>query len=114
MNLFRGYLVLVWCVLTVYTVTVGLEHGWNLVPIFLEDMTRMTWSGQFNFDFMTFLALSGLWVAWRHEFSLLGCLLGVVAFFGGMMFLALYVLWASYKAQGNVKILLLGMGRRSW
>jgi hypothetical protein len=50
----------------------------------------MTWSGQFNLDFMTFLGLSGIWVAWRHQFTGGAIALGVVAFFGGMMFLAPY------------------------
>jgi hypothetical protein len=29
----------------------------------------MSWSGQFNLDFMTFLGLSAVWVAWRHQFT---------------------------------------------
>jgi uncharacterized membrane protein len=37
--------------------------------------------------------------------------LGVVAFVGGMMFLAPYLLWASAQARGDTRILLLGNQR---
>jgi hypothetical protein len=82
-----------------------------LLPIFFGDMVAMTWAGQFNFDFMCFLTLSGLWLAWRHHFSLGGLALGVLGFFGGIMVPAPYLLLASYKANGNMKILLLGKVR---
>jgi hypothetical protein len=108
MKLFRTYLVVVLACLTVYTLFVGSNHGWNLLPIFFSNIVEMTWSGQFNLDFMTFLGLSGIWVAWRHQFSASGIALGVVAFFGGMMFLAPYLLYVSVQASGDVKVLLLG------
>ena len=71
-------------------------------------MAAMTWPGQFNFDFMCFLILSGLWLAWRHHFSLRGLALGVLGFFGGKMVFAPYLLFASFKANGDIKKLLLG------
>ena len=83
----------------------------NLLPIFFGDMVAMTWAGQFNFDFMCFLTLSGLWLTWRHHFSAGGLALGVLGFFGGIMVLAPYLLLASYKANGDIKILLLGKVR---
>jgi hypothetical protein len=60
---------------------------------------------------MCFILLSGLWLAWRHHFSPGGLLLGLVGVFGGIMLLAPYLLFASYKANGNVKVLLLGKVR---
>lgn len=111
MNLFRAYLIAVLACLTGYTLVVGMSHGWNLLPIFFGNVAEMSWSGQFNVDFMTYLGLSGIWVAWRHQFSGGGLALGVVAFFGGMMFLAPYLLWASAKAGGDAKVLLLGRQR---
>jgi hypothetical protein len=110
---FRLYLVVVLACLTGYTLVVGINHGWNLLPIAISNITDMTWSGQFNLDFMTFLGLSGIWVAWRHQFTGGAIALGVVAFVGGMMFLAPYLLWASAQAGGDVKILLLGKERAS-
>ena len=68
MRAFRAYLAVLIVCLGAYTLLVGLAHGWNLLPVFLGDMAAMTWPGQFNADFMTFLSLSGLWIAWRHHF----------------------------------------------
>lgn len=111
MTLFRVYLGAVLACLAGYTLLVGMNHGWNLLPVFFANIAEMGWSGQFNADFMTFLGLSGIWVAWRHHFTGGGIVLGVVAFFGGMMFLAPYLLWASAKGGGDARILLLGSKR---
>ncbi|MFN0119736.1 MAG: hypothetical protein ACKV2V_04465 [Blastocatellia bacterium] len=111
MTAFRGYLILALACLAGYTLMVGINHGWNLLPIFFANIAEMTWSGQFNLDFMTFLGLSGIWVAWRHQFTGGAIAPGLVALFGGMMFLAPYLLWASVQAGGDVKILLPGKER---
>jgi hypothetical protein len=111
MTAFRAYLVFVLCGLAGYTLVVGVNHGWDLVPIFFSNIATMDWSGQFNLDFMGFLGLSAIWVAWRHRFSGGGLALGAVAFVGGMMFLAPYLLWAGAQARGDAKILLLGKQR---
>ena len=111
MNAFRALLVAM--IFAIFSVTgvVGTKHGWNLIPIFFGDMASLTWPGQFNFDFMCFLILSGLWVAWRHHFSFGGLVLGVMGVFGGILLLAPYLLLASYKANGDIKKLLLGKVR---
>ena len=111
MAVFRVYLVVIFACLAGYTLAVGVDHGWNLLPIFFANITEMSWSGQFNLDFMTFLSLSALWVAWRHHFTPGAIMLGVVAFFGGMMFLAPYLLWASSQAGDDAAALLLGEER---
>ena len=113
MSSFRVSMVAVLACLTVYTLIVGMNHGWDLLPVFFSNITEMTWSGQFNLDFMTFLGLSGLWVAWRHRFTGGGIALGVVAFFGGMLFLAPYLLWASAQSRGDATILLISKERAS-
>tara|TARA_Y100000034_G_scaffold50647_1_gene62386 strand:- start:65 stop:412 length:348 start_codon:yes stop_codon:yes gene_type:complete len=111
MALFRAYLLAITLGLVTYTMLVGMEHGWNLLPIFFGNIVEMSWQGQFNLDFMSFLSLSAIWVAWRHQFSGSGIVLGILAFFGGMLFLAVYLLWASGQASGNTKVLLLGRER---
>ena len=111
MRAFRILLSIITISIISFTGIVGFNHGWNLLPIFFGDMVAMTWAGQFNFDFMCFLTLSGLWLAWRHHFSAGGLALGVLGFFGGIMVLAPYLLLASYKANGDIKILLLGKVR---
>ena len=108
---FRVFMVVIFVSLVGYTAITISNHGWNLVPIFFGDMQAMTWPGQFNFDFMGFLLLSGLWVSWRHQFSAIGLLLGAVAVFGGMMFLSLYLFIASTQAKGDVNELLVGRSR---
>jgi hypothetical protein len=111
MLLFRGLLSLFLIVLTGYTAIVISNHGWNLLAVFFGDMKAMTWPGQFNLDFMGFLTLSALWTAWRHHFSPLGLALAVVAFFGGMAFLTIYLLVVSYQVKGDVRAMLLGAQR---
>ena len=91
-----------------YTGIVGFNHGWNLLPIFFGDMVSMNWPGQFNVDFMFLLMFSGLWLAWRHRFSPRGIVIGILGLFGGTMFLAPYLLYASIKADGDIKKVLLG------
>lgn len=111
MLLFRGLLILLFLLLATYTAIVISNHGWNLLAVFFGDMKAMTWPGQFNLDFMGFLSLSALWTAWRHHFSPLGLALAIVAFFGGMAFLTIYLLGVSYQVKGDVRALLLGAQR---
>lgn len=111
MALFRLLLVMIFTAITLYTGIVVAHHGLNLLPVFFGDMARLAWPGQFNLDFMCMLALSGLWVAWRHRFSGAGIALGMVAFFGGALFLSVYLLVESFRARGNVEALLLGQRR---
>lgn len=111
MTFFRLFLASYLIAITGYTAVTVTGHGFNLIPVFFGDMAKMGWAGQFNFDFMGFLALSGIWVAWRHGFRPAGLMLGLVAFFGGMMFLSLYLLVESYRTRGNIAALLLGPER---
>lgn len=108
MLMFRLFLVLLLSILCGYTLVVGLHHGWNLLPVFFSSMAEMGWPGQFNLDFMFMLSLSALWVSWRHGFSSAGLGLGVLAFFGGALFLTIYLLVLSVQCQGNARALLLG------
>ena len=88
MKAFRFLLVIFIIGISTITGLVGVKHGWNLLPIFFGDIASLTWPGQFNADFLCFLILSGLWLAWRHHFSPGGLLLGCLGFFGGIMLLA--------------------------
>ena len=111
MRLFRVLLAVMLVVLAGYTAIVVTNHGLNLLSVFFGDIAEMEWPGQFNLDFFGFLLLSALWTAWRHHFSPIGLALGVVALFGGMGFLTVYLLAASYRAKGDVKAVLLGPQR---
>jgi hypothetical protein len=78
-------------------------RAFNLThAVFLGDIVAMGWPGQVNFDFTSFLTLSALWLAWRHQFSQVGIALGLLGFFGGGLF---------FSAKGDMKELLLGKVR---
>jgi hypothetical protein len=111
MSGFRVFLAVIFVSIVAYTAVTIANHGWNLLPVFFGDMRAMAWPGQFNFDFMGFLLLSGFWVAWRHQFSAGGLILGLLAILGGIMFLSLYLFIASYTSKGNVQELLMGKSR---
>jgi hypothetical protein len=111
MNIFRGFLVIIFVSLLGYTGTVVSTSGINLFPVFFGDMAKLEWPGQFNLDFMFMLSLAGLWVWWRHRFSAPGLLLGLGALFGGSLFLSAYLLIESVRVQGNMKALMLGRSR---
>lgn len=113
MAAFRAFLVAMFVVIAGYTLVVASNHGTNLLPVFFGDMAAMEWPGQFNLDFMCMLLLSGLWVSWRHRFSAAGLVLGLIAVFGGALFLSAYLLVASIRAKGDVGALLLGQARGS-
>jgi len=111
MLILRTVLVIHLAVLTGYTLVVIQNHGMNLLPVFFGDMAAMAWPGQFNLDFLGFLILSALWTAWRNGFSAIGFVLAVVAFFGGMVFLSIYVLILSLGTD-NIRDILLGVQAR--
>jgi hypothetical protein len=111
MAFFRIYLATIIIVIGIYTAIVVGNHGMYLFPIFFADIAKMEWPGQFNMDFLSFLMLGGLWLAWRHQFNAAGIALGLFIFAGGMPFLATYLLVHSYRTNGDVKALLLGEQR---
>lgn len=113
MTWFRAFLAVLLAAIVIYTLLVGAEHGWNLVPPFFLEIREMTWQGQFNFDFFCFLLLSALWCAWRNDFSLLGWGLAVLGLTGGMLFLSIYLLILSFQTNGNIREMMLGERRAS-
>lgn len=109
MTIFRVVLIVMIAAILAYTgKTISLQ-GLNLLPHFFGAMWDMNWQGQFNFDFMMMLCMSGLWTAWRNGFTAAAVALGLVAVFFGIMFLASYLLYLSYRTNGDVKRMLLGV-----
>ena len=111
MNIFRLLLVAIIAVVCVYTSITIANQGIDLYTVFFGDMADMTWRGQFNLDFLCFLMMSAIWVAWRHAFTATGVVLGFAAFNLGAPFLAGYLLVQSYRTNGNVAAMLLGEAR---
>jgi hypothetical protein len=108
MTAFRSLLLVMLVVLAGYTAVVIANHGWDLLAVFFGDIASLTWPGQFNLDFLFMLTLSATWVAWRHRFSASGLVLGALAFFGGAMFLTIYLLVVTARTRGDVRKVLLG------
>ena len=111
MTAFRALLIIMILVVLSYTGIVVTTHGLGFIPVFFGDIKAMGWSGQFNLDFTGLLVLSGLWLAWRHQFSPAGLALGLFVLVGGTPLLCTYLLWASMKAKENVNVLLIGHER---
>ena len=111
MGFLRLLLVLFTLTIVPYTFYTISQEGLTLFSVFFNDLTALTWSGQFNLDFLTYLILSSLWVAWRHHFSSSGMLLALCAAILGMSFLAPYLLFVSFQVKGELSHLLLGAER---
>ena len=111
MKAFRFLLFAMILGIVVYTGAVGIMHGWGLFPIFFGDIVALTWPGQFNVDFSCLLLFSGLWLAWRNNFTPGAIALGLLGVVGGTMLLAPYLLWVSFQAKGDMKVILLGATR---
>ena len=111
MTAFRALLILFFALLLTYTSVVVMEYGLNFVPFALRDARAMGWPGQFDVDFLMMLTLSGLWVAWRHQFTATGLLLGLLAFLGGASFQCVYLFVVSLQARGDMREVLLGKSR---
>ena len=110
MTLFRIFLATLFLVVTIYTIIVIANVGPNLFPAAIGGVQAMGWQGQFNLDFLTFIMLIGVWIAWRHQFTPAGLLLGL-CICGGMIYLAAYLLVISVQADGDMKEILLGRQR---
>lgn len=108
MNAFRILLVAILIVIVPYTAVVIMNHGLGFLPVFLGDLLKMGWAGQFNVDFLALLVLSGAWLAWRHQFSPGGIALGVLTVLFGPTVLIIYLLYTSGKVGGDARKLLLG------
>lgn len=111
MHLFRLYVAILFITIVTYTVIVFANHGAAFVPEFIAGVTSMTWTGQFNVDFMMYLGISAIWIVWRHRFTPAGFILGFVALTAGALFLMPYLFVVAGRAQGDPAVLLLGKDR---
>jgi hypothetical protein len=111
MTVFRILLLAIIASVGIYTVVVVGRHGMDFVSPFFGDISRMGWPGQFNMDFASFLVLGSLWLMWRHHFSPVGLLFGLVIFVGGAPFLCTYLLVVMAKDKTDMAGLLLGKSR---
>ncbi len=112
MTTLRLLLVLLLAAFGAYTLAVVANHGIGFPQVFFGDLAAMGWPGQINLDFLIYVMLAALWIAWRHDFTAAGIVLGLFALFGAVVLLP-YLLWATANARGDVRVLVLGRKRAS-
>ena len=94
--------------LAAYTYFTAQAQGIDLLAVFLDNLSSLTWSGQFNLDFLCYLILSGLWIMWRNAFSSQSILIGIIATLLGIVFFAPYLIWLITKEKGDLKRVFIG------
>ena len=104
----RGILITLLIALVIYTFFTIQKDGFNFFAKAFGYLQSMEWSGQFSLDFLCYLILSALWVAWREGLTGQAYLLALLASVGGFLFLSVYLLILIGKSNGNIKQVLLG------
>lgn len=107
-NLFKILLLIQTVGLLIYTLIAFQNEGANLFSVFMKNIAALSWSGQFNLDFLSYLILSGLWIMWRNKFTVKSILIGLIATVLGIVFFAPYLLWLTNKEDGDLKRVLIG------
>ncbi len=113
MNTLRSLLVVMLGSLASYTLIVTGRVGWNPLPSFVGDIVALIWPGQLHLALMYCLLLAGVWIAWRHQFTVAGVALGALSVVGGVLFLVPYLLVVSFRVQGDAITFVLGPARAS-
>ena len=112
MNLLRLFLIASTAIIFSITFYVVSNQGVYWPIIFFGDVLDFNWRTQFNIDFLIHLLLLATWIVWREGFAIKGYLFGFLSIFLGGMFGFPYILYATYKAQGDPKIILLGVNAK--
>lgn len=113
MTLLRSFLSI--CTALIFTVSIYVivTLGFNWVTIYFSDLLKLDWRSQFNTDLLIYISLMTIWVTWREGFTPKGFLFGFLNFFCGAMFACPYLLFSTYKANGDLKSVLLGVNTNS-
>lgn len=98
-------------ILAIYTAITISRDGMDLVTPFFSDILSLTWPGQFNVDFSSYLVLGTIWFVWRNDGATLSLVLAPVVLTGGMLVLAAYLIWLSYRVDARMDVLFLGRRR---
>lgn len=109
MTLFRNLLIVMAIVMLTFTLLTILHHGLNFIAPFLAPILAVTWQGQFNVDFVLYLVLASIWIAWRSGFSGSGIGFAMIAPLLGMSLLAPYLIFLIARGADTPQKLLLGV-----
>lgn len=109
MKILNYFLALSTFLIYLFTVLAINGHGFNWPAVAIGDLISLNWRSQFDVDFLIHLFLLATWVIWREGATPKAYLFGVLSVVMGGMFSFPYIIYASIKAKGNVKAMLLGV-----
>jgi hypothetical protein len=107
-RMFKLLLVVQTIGLLIYTFLAYRAEGPDLFNVFIVNINSLTWTGQFNLDFLCYLILSGLWIMWRSKFDPKSIIIGIIAMILGIVFFAPYILWLLMIENGDISRVLIG------
>ncbi|MEM7412165.1 MAG: hypothetical protein AAF430_18195 [Myxococcota bacterium] len=108
MTALRIFLVLATTSIYMLTVVATTSEGPNWPAVAIGDLMALGWRAQFDLDFVVYLILFAVWVAWREGGTPRGYALALLSFPMGGMFGFPYVLYATFAAKGDPRSVLLG------
>lgn len=108
MTAVRSFLVVSTVGIYLMTLAATLNQGVNWPAVAVTDLLALNWRSQFNMDFIIYLLLVATWISWREGFSAKGHTFGFLSVVMGGMFTFPYLLYATYRAGGDPKDVLLG------
>lgn len=111
MNVLRVFLFASTIGIYAITVIASMSQGINWPALAISDIMALGWRSQFDIDFLIHLFLLAAWVVWREGANGKAYVFGFLSVVMGGMFTFPYVLYASYKAKGKPRDLLLGIHR---
>lgn len=109
MKLLRIFLLAATIIIFAITYYAVVSKGINWPAVFFGDLLGLDWRSQFNADFLIHLFLLATWIAWREGFTPKGYVFAFLSIFMGGMFGFPYLLYATYQAKGDPKLVLLGV-----
>lgn len=109
MKVLRFFLLAATVIIFVITYFALVAKGINWPAVFFGDLQELGWRSQFNVDFLIHLFLLATWIAWREGFTPKGFVFAFLSIFMGGMFGFPYLLFATYQAKGDPKLVLLGV-----
>ena len=109
MTQFRILITLILLGLIGYALILITDGRFDFITPFLSTIPALTWQGHINLDFLSYLSLAGVWIAWRSGFTPAGIALGVLSMLSGMLFFAPYLLYQISRSDNDPRKLLLGV-----
>ena len=109
MSFLRIFLVASTVLIYALTAVAVKSHGFNWPAVAINDLLALNWRTQFNTDFIVYLCIVAFWISWREGLTTKGHAFGLVSVVMGGMFSFPYILHATYRANGDMRKVLLGV-----